>query len=485
MTSGSPVTFNESVAVDAAARCGGRASFSLIVRNGDDNGGKGVSSGTIAVNGQTIVAQSDLSVAVKQIERPVTLGDSNTLSVQLGGGARDSSVTVSIVRIIEEPAFGPLVVSGGDTGSATFAATPGGTYSLFLQDAGSKPVQNAIIAINGADVISGGDLAKGLPLRRRLTLQSSNTITARVTGNGVSSLRLEVRKELGESACAAGVAINILTPAADTILNDRQVLLSGTVSGGTDLGVTVNGVVAVVQFDAAGTQADPFHWTATIVPSEGNVTLSAVATNGGGATAEDHRNVAFAPDPHNFTVAAFPSSGPAPLTVTFTTSPLGGVSQAQIDYDGDGVFEFSGPLPNQAQHTYSSPGQRVVHWRITRADGTFGSGSAIVTVQSFAAIDAVLTKQWNGFADTLATGDIERALTFLAADDVRYRYRGPITLIRENLARYAAGIRDIHPVFINDRLANYLLIRNENGSRRAYHIYFVPDANGIWKIAQF
>ncbi len=67
----------------------------------------------------------------------------------------------------------------------------------------------------------------------------------------------------------------------------------------------------------------------------------------------------------------------------------------------------------------------------------------------------------------------------------RPEYERAFNLIRPSLPSFAAGLNAIEPIWIHGSAAHYLLTRTEEGRLRGYHVYFVRDGDGLWRIAQF
>ncbi len=79
-------------------------------------------------------------------------------------------------------------------------------------------------------------------------------------------------------------------------------------------------------------------------------------------------------DPPACSLNADPTSGEAPLTVTFSMSasdPDGSISSWQLDVDNDGSPEYSGTgnPPATQEHTYENPGTYVANLTVTDNDG--------------------------------------------------------------------------------------------------------------------
>lgn len=78
--SGAPITDTRHSAVADPS-----GHWSLVIRNGDENGGHRVSSGTIALNGSQVVAQNQFSQSVATLNVPVSVAAQNDISVKLAG----------------------------------------------------------------------------------------------------------------------------------------------------------------------------------------------------------------------------------------------------------------------------------------------------------------------------------------------------------------------------------------------------------------
>ncbi|MBI3610267.1 MAG: Ig-like domain-containing protein, partial [Nitrospirae bacterium] len=78
------------------------APYSLHIQNGQPDGRNRISSGTVSINGVEIIHKSDFSQTVSTIDRSVTLGSTNTLTVTLNSKP-NSFIIVTILGIVVEP----------------------------------------------------------------------------------------------------------------------------------------------------------------------------------------------------------------------------------------------------------------------------------------------------------------------------------------------------------------------------------------------
>jgi len=301
----------------------------------------------------------------------------------------------------------------------------------------------------------------------------------------------------GLEAAEAG-QVKIDAPALNALIAAPSIHVSGTVIARTrNLGVTVNDVAARLDLDHAGTKNDPFRWFAEVDSPAGRVKLKARLhfpgtaggnegdeSNGGAST----RHVQFVRVPETVRLETSPSSGIVPLDVTFALrmDRPGEVVRFEVDTDGNGTWDRTATsVPDDLVVRYSTPGIRLVTARVTMQDGSTASAVTAISAQSFQTMNALLKEVWSGFRQSLASGDVDAALRWFAADSVREKYRRPLTQIRSSLPAFAGGIGTIDAVWIRGDVARYLASRVENGRPTGYHVYFGRNANGLWQIVQF
>lgn len=218
--------------------------------------------------------------------------------------------------------------------------------------------------------------------------------------------------------CAQNLAIRITSPTPGGEISRSRVLVLGEVSGPleAELGVTVNEVGAEVgsgQFGAViPLQLGPNTITATVVDSMGNSATDAISVN------------VPALEEEPLILLANPSRGFNPLTVGFGALSL--LSQAivlyELDYEGDGVVDFSSPTFDNVSHTYPTVGLFFPTLTVTDDNGDRTSATAIVNVFTQATLVASLVGKWNAMKNALRGENIEAALTFITGN-ARERYR--------------------------------------------------------------
>jgi len=289
--------------------------------------------------------------------------------------------------------------------------------------------------------------------------------------------------------------VKIELPAVNAVVIGSSIPVSGTLVARTrNVGVTVNDVAARLDLEHAGTKSDPFRWYAEVDAPAGRVKLKARshssttgngADEGGASTVHVH----FQPSPKVVALTPSPASGVAPLDVTLAvrTDPADEITHFALDFQGDGSWDVTGEsLPEEdSVFRFATPGIWFPVVRVTMRSGAVVTATSPIHVQSFGTVNAIVKEVWNGFGQSLSKRDINGSLNWLASDGVRDKYRSRLTLIRDSLPQFAGGIRTIHPVWILDETAHYLMTRTENGRLKGYHVYFARDASGLWKIVQF
>ena len=238
----------------------------------------------------------------------------------------------------------------------------------------------------------------------------------------------------------------------------------------------MNGIVALV---SNGT------FVADNVPlTAGQNTLTAVATALGTESTLAQVAVTSDGDPLVLEVSASPTSGIAPLDVTFSyqfgsSTP---VQQLRVDFDGNGSFDFITADPTALlQHTYTTPGLYMAHLQVTTQGQSYDANIAVI-VQDTATMDALFKSLWNGMNVALMAGDKAAALTFLdSAAQTKY---GPVfDVLLPHMTEIVASYSPIRAAAISSRIAEYGLNRTINSEKRLFLIYFLKDNDGVWRLA--
>ena len=283
----------------------------------------------------------------------------------------------------------------------------------------------------------------------------------------------------GESArvsvALSGVTVGIGEPADGAQVAAGLVLVRGRVeAGGSEVGVSVNGVPAAVQGSTFG---------ALVPVGPHATTLTAVASTNTGATTS-HDVAVIVSEASAPTLVASPQSGVAPLTISF--SPLGASAPATVtlDFDGDGTIDFTGPSLEGPTFTYTQPGLYFPIATIADGQGQRFTASGLIQVYDPTALDFLLQTKWTAMKDALRRGDINAAvesIVLMARDDYRDLFAG----LTVPLSQIDIVLTSISAVSFDEERAEYQMMRVDNGVRLSYFVLFVKDLDGIWRLGFF
>jgi hypothetical protein len=331
-------------------------------------------------------------------------------------------------------------------------------------------VASASLMLNGAEVVSPNQFSQNVAVvERPVTLHAHNTLVITVAGTPHGTLSVSISSD-------TGCDIALSTPAPGAVVPEGLLLVQGITRASADVGVTVNGVVAL-------SHGSEFAALVPVAPS--TTELVAVLTRPDGSTAEARQAVMVTPAPGpEIVFRARPRGGEAPLLVSFSLISPVSASQVILDLTGQGAIGFEGPELEGRTFAYSVPGIYIPTVRLTDHQGNQYSAFTIVQVVDAGALDRLIQTKWHGMKDALRQGNVAGALNFIAST-VRDGYQDFIDALVIPLAQIDTVLTDISLVAAEEDRAEYEMIRTENGERFSHYVLYVKDTDGTWRVKFF
>ena len=313
--------------------------------------------------------------------------------------------------------------------------------------------------------------------------QTSTTVSA--VAEGAHTFEVRAQDRAGNIAPTSATwtftvsrfQVTLDEPAEGALVPAGQRLVRGTVEArGQEVGVTVNGVAAMVHGNA-------FAALVPVTPTTTQLEITATTAAGGAVSREVPITVTPAPESPVLLLAS-PRGGVAPLTATFTL--VGGPALANIeaDFDGNGTLDFTGPRLDGHLFTYAQPGLYVSRVTVMDAQGQRVTVPAIIPVFDRAALDSLLQAKWLGMKDALRQGNIPQALSHIAVRS-RPRYQQDFTTLLPDLPFIDSILTDLAFVRVRGPETIYEMRRADAAIVKSFEVRFHLDTDGIWRLGTF
>lgn len=308
-----------------------------------------------------------------------------------------------------------------------------------------------------------------------LVVSPGETTEYRLTASGEGgSTSKAVRVEV-----TADLVVTIISPSDGANIDAPHVLVKGSVTPqeGLEIGVRVNGILALVHGAAFAANGVPLQ--------EGENVIIAEATDSLGNKAEASVKVYGSSDQDGIIILVKPESGVAPLeSILRLEAPFNFINPS-LTSTGPGNVEF---LENPRVHEHSirmtTPGLYIFTVEVRDEEGRLYMDSAMAQVVDTEILDALLKQKWNGMKDALGAGDTEKALSYFAQGAKR-TFQHNFNRLQTHLGEISAGLRDIKMVKVQDGMAEYEMWAEQGGQAYSFYVLFSKDHDGIWRIEFF
>jgi hypothetical protein len=291
---------------------------------------------------------------------------------------------------------------------------------------------------------------------------------------------LENRTEC--SAASRDNVIRIIFPAAGAVLEEWEALVKGelNVPAGMEVGVTINGFVALVSRGKFATMVPLNFPTPT-------TSVSATVTNSSGTILGTHSVPITANSPNTqpiLTFRPFPILATAPQSVSFTMTSLKEIARVELDLDGDGTIDWQGTTLAAQEFPLRNAGLYFPTVKVTDAEGKIYTENALVQVFDSKELDALLQAKWKAMKDALRQNDIGRAVNYIVTKK-RDGYRKIFESLTIPLSNIDQVLTDIKFVKLAGIEVEYEMLYTENGVVLSGLVHFDLDTDGIWRISFF
>ncbi len=259
-----------------------------------------------------------------------------------------------------------------------------------------------------------------------------------------------------------------------SIANDR-ILVTGSFSAPPNSAVTVNGRVAA-------TSGNQFY-ALSIPLTQGQNTLSVVLASVDGPRITETLTVTST-GVASVQVTATPAEGLAPLDVSFAPEVTGGINiqLVEADFDGDGVVDFTDTvLPAKFDFNYAIPGVYEAEFTITDDTAIKYITTETVVVSAGTALEAELRSVFNTMTDRLRVGAVDDALN-LVSGGAYEKYRDIFFALQNDLGTIVDQLGTLSTATLGPEMAEILVIRTVDAEQKAFPVYFLRGADGIWRI---
>lgn len=270
------------------------------------------------------------------------------------------------------------------------------------------------------------------------------------------------------------VTVSIDSPTAGATIQEDTVLVSGTFQGPSNTGITVNGIVA-------SQNGNRYYASVPLMPGDNALTVT--ATRPEGITATQSVSVTSGGS-SPISISVEPASGIAPLETTFSlqNNTANELSTIQIDFDGNGSVDFTTTNAGaKIETTYAAPGVYQARVTVTDSFSNVFAQTVLVSVQDGAQMDRMFETIFASMNAALIAGKKEQAMIYLNQQGQR-KYGPVFDLLMPQMRSIVASYSPLQRLSVSETIGEYAVNRMIDGVNRIFFIYFLLDADGVWRL---
>ena len=277
------------------------------------------------------------------------------------------------------------------------------------------------------------------------------------------------------------ITLTITSPSDGETISRPDIKVEGAITDttGNETGITVNGVLAIVN----GNQFVINH----IPLKEGENTITATATDIDGNTAIASITIIAVTTGDYISLSSDTESGISPLETTLRVEgSFTFTEESTLTYDGPGEVEFlESTSENEYKVSMTTEGIYYFTAEVTDDESNTYTDTIAIVVISQAELDALLTAKWDGMNAALVQNDIDSAVSYFD-DFSKEAYRAIFNaLTSQQRLQITQEFSDIQFIRIMEHSAEYDIRTIKDGREYSFYMLFVRDEDGLWKIRSF
>jgi hypothetical protein len=158
------------------------------------------------------------------------------------------------------------------------------------------------------------------------------------------------------------------------------------------------------------------------------------------------------------------------------------LTRIEADFDGNGTVDFTTTdAAAPIQHYYLKAGAYVAAFTAIDAAGNVYRHPLAVIVEDAQQRDQFFGALWGGMNASLKRGDVDAAAVYLN-ESAKRKYRPVFEALKPHFAEILASYSPPRRVSISEDIGEYAVLRLYNGQKRVYLVYFLRDADGVWRV---